>query len=67
MLYICGMSNCIVGLRHRVIALFSIFIYFFFLSLYDMLTLKFCVGVFPENFIARMLKLGLHMDTGLLY
>ena len=32
-----------------------------------MLTLKICVGVFSEIFIARMLKLGKHMDNELLY
>ena len=32
-----------------------------------MLTLKICVGVFSGIFIARMLKLDIHMDTELLY
>ena len=32
-----------------------------------MLTLKNCVGVFVRIFKARMLKLGVHMDNGLLY
>ena len=32
-----------------------------------MLTLKFCVGVFPGTFKARTLKLGIHMDNELLY
>ena len=65
MIYICRMSDCIVGLRLRVIWLyFSIFIH-----LYYMLTLikRFYVGVFSGTFKARMLKLGLHMDNDLLY
>ena len=40
---------------------------FFFLSLYYMLTLKICVGVFSGIFKARMLKLCIHMDNELLY
>ena len=32
-----------------------------------MLTLKIWVGVFPGTIIARMLKLGIHMDNELLY
>ena len=68
MVYICRMSNFIVGLRLRVIALtFLFFFSFFFLSLYNMLTLKICVGVFSGIFKARMLKLGTHMDNELLY
>ena len=69
MVYICRMSDCIVGLRLRVMAhiFLSIFYPFFFLSLYYMLTLKICVGVFSRIFKARMLKLGIHMDNELLY
>ena len=68
MLYICRMSDYIVGLRLRVMALIFLFFYsFFFLSLYYMLTLKICVGVFSGIFKARMLKLGIHMDNELLY
>ena len=65
--YICRMRDCIVGLRLRVMALFSIFHSFFFLSLYNMLTFKICVGVFSGTFKARMLKLGIHMENELLY
>ena len=32
-----------------------------------MLPLKICVGVFSGFFKARMLKLGIHMDSELLY
>ena len=49
MVYICRMSDCIVGLRLRAILLFYPF---FFLSLYYMLTLKICVGVFSGTFKA---------------
>ena len=45
----------------------SIFHPFFFLSLYNMLTFKICVGVFSGTFKARMLKLGIHMNNKLLY
>ena len=47
-----------------------LFFYFypcFFLSLYHMLTLKICVGVFSGIFKARMLKLSIHMNNELLY
>ena len=66
MVYICRMSDYIAGLRLRVMAL--IFLYLsIFLSLYYMLTLKICVGVFSGIFKARMLKLCIHMDNELLY
>ena len=32
-----------------------------------MLTLKICVGVFPRTIVARILKLGILMDSELLY
>ena len=68
MVYICRMSYCIVGLRLRVMALNFLYLsIFFFLSLYYMLTLKICVGVFSGIFKARMLKLGIRMDNKLLY
>ena len=65
MIFICRMSDCIVGLR--VMALFFYFYPFFFLSLYYMLTLKFVMEFFSGMFKARMLKLGIHMDNELLY
>ena len=40
---------------------------FFFLSIYNMLTFKICVGVFSGTFKARMLKLSIHIDNELLY
>ena len=64
MVYLCRMSDCILGLRLRVMALIFLF---FLLSLYYMLTLKLYVGVFSEIFKARMLKLGIHMDNELYY
>ena len=67
MVYICRMSNYIVGLRLRVMALIFLFYSFFFLSLYYMLTLKNCVGVFSWIFKAVKLKLGIHIDNELLY
>ena len=64
MVYICRMSDGIMGLRLRVIArFFSIFHPFFFLSPNYKLTLKICVRVFSGAFKARMLKLCIHMDN----
>ena len=65
--YVCRMSDCIVGLRLRVMAYIFLFYPFFFLFLYNMLTFKICVGVFSGTFKAGMLKLGIHMDNELLY
>ena len=68
--YICRMSDCMVGLRLRdmTLIIFSyIFHTFFFLSLYKMLTFKICVGVFSGTYKARIWKLCIHMDNGLLY
>ena len=67
MVYICRMSDCIVGLRLRVIAHIFLFLSIFFLFLYYMLILKICVGFFSGIFKARMLKHGIHMDNELLY
>ena len=63
MVYLCRMSDCTQG--HG--SYFSIFHPFFFLSLYNMLTLRICVGVFSGIFKARMLKLCIHMGNELLY
>ena len=54
MAYICRMSDCIVGLRLRVMAL--IFLFF----------IHFSFRVFSGTIIARMLKLGIHMDNDLM-
>ena len=47
--------------------LFFYFYPFFFLYLYYMLTLKICAGVFSGIFKTRMLKLGIHIASELLY
>ena len=47
MVYICRIRDCIVGLRHRVMALIFLFLSIF---LYYMLTLKICVGVYSGIF-----------------
>ena len=65
--YLCGMSDCIVGLRLRVMAIIFLFYPFFFLSLYYVNIKHFCVGVFSGIFKARMLKPGIHMDNELLH
>ena len=46
---------------------FFYFYPFFFLSLYDMLTLKMCVRVFSGTIITRILKLVIHTANELLY
>ena len=51
MVYIYRMSNCIVGLRLRVMALIFLFYPFFFLSLYYMLTLKIFMLEFSQKFL----------------
>ena len=67
MVYIYRISDCIMGLRLRVIDLILLFFFsFFFLSLYCMLILKICVRVFSEIVEARILKLRIHMNNELL-
>ena len=68
MVYICRMSDCIVGLRLRIMALFFYFSFIFlsFPILHVNIT-NFYVGVFSGTFKSRMLKLGIHMDNELLY
>ena len=48
--YICRMSDCIVGLRLKVMAFIFLFLSIFFLSLYYMLTLKILCLCFLRNF-----------------
>ena len=67
MVYICRMSDYIVGLRLRVIALIFLFLSIFLSFPILHVNIKICVGVFSEIFKARMLKLGIHMDSELLY
>ena len=66
--YICSKSDCIVGLRLRVIA--SIFLFLSIFLSFPILHVnikKNYVGVFLGTFKARMLNLGIHMDNELLY
>ena len=67
MVYICRMSDYIMGLRLRVMALIFLFLSIFlsFPLLYVNIT-NLCWS-FLRNFKARMLKLGIHMDNELLY
>ena len=67
MLYICRMSDCIVGLRLRVMALIFLFLSIFLSFPILHVNIKNCVGVFSGSFKARMLKLCIHMDNELLY
>ena len=62
MVYICRMSDCIVGLRLRAMALN--FLFFIHFSFFPYITcLKNLIGIFSGIFKARMLKLGIHMDN----
>ena len=67
MVYICRMSDCIVGLRLKVMALIFQFLSIFLSFPILHVNIKICVGVFSGIFKARMLKLGIHMDNELLY
>ena len=67
MLYTCRMSDCIMGLRLRVMALIFLFLSIFLSFPILHVNIKICVGVFSGIFKARMLKLGIHMDNELLY
>ena len=64
---ICRMSDCVIGLRLRVMALILLFYSFFFLFLFYMFTLKICVTVFSGSTETRTFELGIHMDDELLY
>ena len=59
--YICRMSDCIVGLRFRVMALIFLFFIHFSFFPYRIVNIKIFVGVFSGIFKAKMLKLGIHM------
>ena len=58
--YVCRTSDCIAGLRLRLIALILLFYLFSFP--YFTLTLKNCVRVFSGSIEARVLELGIEMD-----
>ena len=51
MVNICRMTDCNVGLRLRVIAFIFLFLSFFFLSLYYMLTLKTFLLAFSQELL----------------
>ena len=66
MVYICRMSDCIVGLRLRVIVL----IFYFssiFLSFPIVNIKSSCQSFFSGTIIARILKLSIRMDNELMY
>ena len=68
MVYICRLSDCIVGLRLMVIA----FIFLFFVHFFSFPKLHGNIKIFmlefsQEFFKARMLKLGIHMENELLH
>ena len=67
MIYICRMSDFIVGLRLRVMALIFLFLSIFLSFSILHVNIKICVGVFSGIFKAGMLKLGIHMDNELFY
>ena len=64
-IYICRMSDCIVGLRLGDMAL--IFLSLSIFLSFPILHVNICVGVFSGIFKANMLKLGIHVDNELLY
>ena len=64
MVYICRMSDCIVGLRLRAMAFIFLFLSIFLSFPILHVNIKtIYVGVFSETFKAGMLKLGIHMDN----
>ena len=65
MVYICRMSDYIVGLRLRVMALIFLFLSIFLSFPILHVNINICVGNFSRIFQARMLKLGIHMDNGI--
>ena len=68
MVYICRMSDCIMGLRLRVMAFIFLFLSIFLSFPILHVNIKnFGVGVFSGTFKARMLKFVLHIDNELLY
>ena len=68
MVYICRMSDCIVGLRFRIIALILLYFLSNFLSfLFCMFILKICVRVFSGSIGTRSLKLCVYMEDILWY
>ena len=67
MIYICRISDCIVGSRLWVMAFIFLFLFIFLSFPILHVNIKICVGVFSGIFKARILKHGLHMDNELLY
>ena len=68
MVYIGRMSDCIVGLRLRVMALIFLFLSIFLSFSILRVNIKNLCWSFLRNLKARMLyKLGIHMDNELLY
>ena len=67
MIYICRISDCIVGLRLRVMAFFLFLSIFLSFPILHVNIIKIRVGVFSESFKARLLKVCIHMDNELLY
>ena len=67
MVYICKMSDYIVGFRLRVMALIFLFLSIFLSFSILHVNTKIYVGVFSRIFKARMLKFGIHMHNEFLY
>ena len=65
--YMCRMSDYIVGLRLRVMALIFLYLSIFLSFPILHVNIKNVCWSFLRNFKARMLKLGIHMDNELLY
>ena len=63
MVYICRMSDCIVGLRLRVMALIFLFLSIFLSFPKLQVKIRNLCQSFSVTFKARMLKLCIHMDN----
>ena len=62
--YVCRRSDCIVGLRLRVMAFIFLFLSIFLsFPILHVNIKKFYVGIFSGTFAAKMLNLGIHMDN----
>ena len=66
-IYICRMSDCIVGLRLWVMALIFLFLSIFLSFPKLQVNIKNLCWSFLRNFKARMMKLCIHMDNEFLY
>ena len=67
MVYICRMSDCIVGLRLGVMTLILVFLSIFLSFPVLHVNIKICVMVFSGSVEARILKLDIQLKNEMLY